>query len=614
MCAMFDKDDTRKRFEKELHKIYRERSTKPQWTKKRIAEVINFIEEYNCTSDHKALRTSAHYHYYKLYDVMEKSQTKILIKKRKKHSDPVVQIVASEDYYDILSTIHESTKHGGRDKMISAMKSKYLIPVPVVRAFIKCCTLCKKRNPKTSSKNLGLVDVIDLQSIPDGNYKWVLHYQDYVNKFSFLRPLTSNSISDVACELLKIFLEIGCPNTLYSNYSQDFSVAITRELDSMWPGCNVIATSRYPKDEENKSDGDIEDLIRAWMIESNSTNWAYGIYFVQYKMNCSFHKGIQNTPYKAFFGKSPRVELTPLHETIDIKVESVDSSDSNESETLPALEEVLIEEENATDCGASSSQTTDYKFTRYTIKNDSNVSEIVPSNKIESGPSKFSITKSCHVCGRSATSSFTCCSCNNVIHYSCAEIIQKEAPFKLLCFVCQGTDRCDVSENITAKEETKIKKDNEMECETECNNRASKSCYVCGKPATSAFTCHSCDNIVHYNCAEKIGQKGSPFKFLCFICQHNDNRDISKTAHSNKTIEIKQEKTLVCEIKCDHKKGSLKTCCHVCGKQATPAFSCYSCDNNVHFNCAEIIGQKGTPFKLLCFVCQKTKRCKLNQI
>lgn len=60
----------------------------------------------------------------------------------------------------------------------------------------------------------GQIELIDLQSMPDGEYKWLLNYQDLVTKFVHLRPLKSNQIEEVADELLKIFLQSGAPKFL----------------------------------------------------------------------------------------------------------------------------------------------------------------------------------------------------------------------------------------------------------------------------------------------------------------------------------------------------------------------------------------------------------------
>ena len=39
----------------------------------------------------------------------------------------------------------------------------------------------------------GQMDLIDMQATPDSEYKWILHYQDNLTKFSYLRALRNKS-------------------------------------------------------------------------------------------------------------------------------------------------------------------------------------------------------------------------------------------------------------------------------------------------------------------------------------------------------------------------------------------------------------------------------------
>jgi len=129
---------------------------------------------------------------------MEVGTKKSLILKRKSEFDPIVEIVPTENFYHILRETHQSTGHGGRDKMLYSLKSKYLIPTLVVLEFLKLCTVCQSKKkfpnkriivcPIVSSdfNHRGQVDLVDLQSTPNRNYKWLLNYQDHATKFSFL--------------------------------------------------------------------------------------------------------------------------------------------------------------------------------------------------------------------------------------------------------------------------------------------------------------------------------------------------------------------------------------------------------------------------------------------
>ncbi|XP_049885717.1 KRAB-A domain-containing protein 2-like [Pectinophora gossypiella] len=152
----------------------------------------------------------------------------------------------------------------------------------------------------------GKVDFIDMQLIPNGNYKWILHYQDHTTKFSFLRPLTSKRKEEVAFELLKLFLEFGFPASLQSEKDGEFLSAVTNELFEVWPNCKIINKNSVIHE---SIDPDVENMLQAWMQNNNSTNWVIGIHFVQYQKNCTFYQTIQKTPYNALFGIDPTVEF-----------------------------------------------------------------------------------------------------------------------------------------------------------------------------------------------------------------------------------------------------------------------------------------------------------------
>ena len=50
----------------------------------------------------------------------------------------------------------------------------------------------------------GQVDLVDYQSCPDGDFKWAMHYQDHLTKFSILRPLKSKRAAEVAYQLNRV--------------------------------------------------------------------------------------------------------------------------------------------------------------------------------------------------------------------------------------------------------------------------------------------------------------------------------------------------------------------------------------------------------------------------
>lgn len=80
----------------------------------------------------------------------------------------------------------------------------------------------------------------------------------------------------------------------------------------MWPSCKIInGRPRHPASQGSveRANQDVENMLQAWLQDNNCTNWSIGIRFVQYQKNCSFHRTIKRTPYKALFGVDPQIGL-----------------------------------------------------------------------------------------------------------------------------------------------------------------------------------------------------------------------------------------------------------------------------------------------------------------
>ena len=92
------------------------------------------------------------------------------------------------------------------------------------------------------------IDLIDMQSLPHGDYKWIFVYQDHFSKFCILRPLTSKRASEVAYHVLDIFLILGAPTILQSDNGSDFTVAVITEVCKLWPDLRIVhGKPRTPK-------------------------------------------------------------------------------------------------------------------------------------------------------------------------------------------------------------------------------------------------------------------------------------------------------------------------------------------------------------------------------
>lgn len=88
---------------------------------------------------------------------------------------------------------------------------------------------------------------------------------------------------------------------------------VITELKSMWPTLALVhGKPRHPQSQGSveRANGDIKDMLVAWMSDQNSQDWSVGIKFVQFQKNAAYHSGIKCSPYSALLGCEARVGLT----------------------------------------------------------------------------------------------------------------------------------------------------------------------------------------------------------------------------------------------------------------------------------------------------------------
>jgi hypothetical protein len=179
----------------------------------------------------------------------------------------------------------------------------------------------------------GQTDIIDLQSMPDGAFKFLLNYIDHGVKKLTCIPITSKRASCVAFALFTIFTETGPPSILqtdnggeFSNHAHDhvgrrlvlednFIDLVIIELKNLWPECQMVRGS--PR--HSKSNGGVERVnqtvqrkLGGWMKTNDTTHWSVGCKIVQWRVNTQFHCTLKDTPYHLVYGMHPRVGISNL--------------------------------------------------------------------------------------------------------------------------------------------------------------------------------------------------------------------------------------------------------------------------------------------------------------
>ncbi|XP_045498460.1 KRAB-A domain-containing protein 2-like [Colias croceus] len=370
-------------------------SHRKAWTSERIEEVINDIKRARMPMSSGQRKTAMDYYYMKKYDIIANANEDCLIFKRLTDTAPTIRILPREQYFDVLSDIHTSCGHGGRDKILHSIKNKYYIPKKAVEFFLSLCPVCEtKRDAPVkaivakpiASRDFNLrgeVDLVDFQYCPDGEFNWLLNYQDNATKFLNLRPLKTKRASEVASELLKIFLVFGAPYILQSDNGREFTANVTKELNLFWPDCKIVyENSRCPQS-GNGSKHNVENILRTWMSENKSTNWSVGCFFVQYSINASLDQKIGMSPYKALFGNEPKASLKESH----IATSSLLASDTEEQ-----FKKNIKQEPD--------------EITNHAHSNNDNNSK----TSIE----RYELNVTCAVCHNDVTGAYKCEWCNNV--------------------------------------------------------------------------------------------------------------------------------------------------------------------------------------------------------
>ncbi|KAE8739593.1 hypothetical protein FOCC_FOCC014909 [Frankliniella occidentalis] len=151
------------------------------------------------------------------------------------------------------------------------------------------------------------IDLVDMQTMADGEWKWILVCQDHLTKFIHLRPLKSKRAIEVAEHVLSIFLVFGAPTVPQSDNGREFCNAIIDSLRETWPELKIVhGRPRHSQSQGSveRANQDIQDMLTAWMMTYNSTEWVKGLQYVASKKNRAIHQGTGRSPYEAVFGTS----------------------------------------------------------------------------------------------------------------------------------------------------------------------------------------------------------------------------------------------------------------------------------------------------------------------
>lgn len=198
--------DMKHRFDERLNELCLSKGHNTQiLTKPKYLELIEKVQ----TSKSKVVNKKPEdYQRLRRFDVMTIGEKEKLIVPVEEGKEQIRFYVHREEIFQLLHDAHIAIGHGGRNRMEKEINIKYKnITREMIVTYVNLCMICEKKHsvPKKGlvvrpilSKNMNSrcqVDLIDMQSQADGEYKFILVYQDHLTKFIQLRPLKSKRSS-----------------------------------------------------------------------------------------------------------------------------------------------------------------------------------------------------------------------------------------------------------------------------------------------------------------------------------------------------------------------------------------------------------------------------------
>ena len=214
-----------------------------------------------------------------------------------------------------------------KKKTFAEVKNKWAnLTLECCKTFISFCADCQEKKKRKVRKGLVVKPVrsetifaraqivlINFQTLPDDQYKYIMTYVNHFTKFCVLTPLTSKRAIEVAHALLPIFLTFGAPVILQSDNGREFVNEVISEMSTLWPDCKLgTGRPRHPQSQGavERLNGVIQEKLKIWMRENQTRKGSLGLKFVQWQIIVSHHETMKTTPFKVTFGEDPKVGLT----------------------------------------------------------------------------------------------------------------------------------------------------------------------------------------------------------------------------------------------------------------------------------------------------------------
>ena len=228
----FDKMSFQEEFNVKMREIIEsKKGTSVLFSEERYAGLLTRMEK--IVKD--GCNNSSDRYYFSIFELHAVGEERKLVK-----SKTGQEVAHPAKVFEILHNTHQSLGHCGRDIMLKKLAKYVNINRELVMTYLNLCENCRLKQNKAKkglvvqpiiSKEFNhrcQVDLIDMQTSPDGEFKYIMNYQDHHTKFVDLRPLKSKRATEVANHLVDIFCDKGPPHILQSDNGREFCNSVSK--------------------------------------------------------------------------------------------------------------------------------------------------------------------------------------------------------------------------------------------------------------------------------------------------------------------------------------------------------------------------------------------------
>ena len=257
------------------------------------------------------------------------------------------RVYHKEELFDVILAAHQRCNHGdGRSTYAELKNFADNIFLWECTLFTKLC-FCKRmktqasrlkswRSPQTG---VGELRLFDMEESNDKLFSQLMVYRDKATCFTIVRPLKSDSASDIAFELLYIFLTFGAPLYLRSGLQRGQREMLFKALYEMWPECPSMVGENL----DNEKNSEFLRLLDQWLRSQGRGTWPIGAAFVCSSLNSQHSPTLGGSPYGLLYRADGC--KTPTKASVD--AESLSAHHQPESER--SSESSMDQDSNAPD-------------------------------------------------------------------------------------------------------------------------------------------------------------------------------------------------------------------------------------------------------------------------